>query len=260
MVLAGHTAAGRRRREVDDRFVDGASFLFCVAGNKHAVFVQSPSPLGFRRQRRCAGARPAPYRTVCAGMAGARPARRFVFMGRGLGASGSVSAVVAGLLDFVAPDTLGAASGWRTISQCANRRGVVVFEGRRIRRRALSGLLARRAMVIVERAAVSPAHTRLLLAFGGGMLMAFGAALAAAATAASTHRGCSSSRQLAFMLIVLRRLRVRLVCQRDGDDGTISVRAVFDPTSLVVAFIIGSASASPRAAGFGSARKPLSQF
>lgn len=131
----------------------------------------------------------------------------FVFMGRGLGASGSVSAVVAGLLHLVAPEHARSrewladylAGGANPFEEWLVFEGLGVFAGA-----LLSGLLARRAMVIVEKGARVSRATRLLLAFGGGMLMAFGAALA---------RGCTSGQALtggsllnlgswAFMLMV----------------------------------------------------------
>lgn len=114
----------------------------------------------------------------------------FVLMGRGLGASGSVSAVVAGAMNAVAPAHL-ASRGWLAgyVADGANPfKEWLVFEGLGVFAGALfSGLLARRAMVTVEKGPRVSRGARLLLAFGGGMLMALGAALG---------RGCTSGQAL----------------------------------------------------------------
>jgi uncharacterized protein len=131
----------------------------------------------------------------------------FVFMGRGLGASGAVSATVAGLLNFVAPghahklEWLSSylAEGTSPFKEWLVFEGVGVFAGALI-----SGLLAHRAMFVVEKGPRISRRARLLLAFAGGALIAFGAALA---------RGCTSGQALtggallnlgswAFMLMV----------------------------------------------------------
>jgi uncharacterized protein len=131
----------------------------------------------------------------------------FVLMGRGLGASGAVSAVLAGVLQFVAPEHAQSREWLASyIADGANPfKEWLVFEGLGVFAGALlSGLLARRAMFVVEKGARVSRGTRLLLAFGGGVLMAVGAALG---------RGCTSGQALtggallnlgswAFMLMV----------------------------------------------------------
>jgi uncharacterized protein len=114
----------------------------------------------------------------------------FVIMGRGLGASGGVSAVVAGLLNLVAPQHVAGrewlagyvAGGSNPFKEWLVFEGMGVFAGA-----LLSGLLARRATFIVEKGPHVSRGVRLLLAFAGGMLMAFGAALG---------RGCTSGQAL----------------------------------------------------------------
>ena len=114
----------------------------------------------------------------------------FVVMGRGLGASGGVSAVVAGLLGWVAPEHVRGRE-WLAgyVADGANPfKEWLVFEGMGVFAGALlSGLLARRALITVEKGPRVSRRTRFLLAFGGGMLMAFGAALG---------RGCTSGQAL----------------------------------------------------------------
>jgi uncharacterized protein len=114
----------------------------------------------------------------------------FVVMGRGLGASGGVSAVVAGLLQMVAPQHVAGrewlagylAGGSNPFKEWLVFEGIGVFAGA-----LLSGLLARRATVIIEKGPRASRGLRLLLAFAGGMVMAFGAALG---------RGCTSGQAL----------------------------------------------------------------
>jgi uncharacterized membrane protein YedE/YeeE len=114
----------------------------------------------------------------------------FVLMGRGLGASGGVSAVVAGALNAVAPEHT-ASREWLAgyVAGGANPfKEWLVFEGLGVFAGALfSGLLARRARVTVEKGPRVSRRSRLLLAFAGGMLMALGAALG---------RGCTSGQAL----------------------------------------------------------------
>lgn len=114
----------------------------------------------------------------------------FVVMGRGLGASGGASAVVAGLMNLVAPEHA-RRSEWLAghLAGGANPfKEWLVFEGIGVLVGALvSGLLARRAMFLVEKGPRVSRTRRMLLAFGGGMLMAFGAALG---------RGCTSGQAL----------------------------------------------------------------
>lgn len=114
----------------------------------------------------------------------------FVLMGRGLGASGGVSAVVAGLLNLVVPAHVNSrewlagyvAGGANPFKEWLVFEGMGVFAGA-----LLSGLLARRAMFMVEKGPRVSRAVRLLLAFAGGVLMAFGAALG---------RGCTSGQAL----------------------------------------------------------------
>lgn len=114
----------------------------------------------------------------------------FVVMGRGLGASGGVSAIVAGLMNLVAPSRA-TSNEWLSgyLAGGANPfKEWLVFEGLGVFAGALlSGLLARRATFIVEKGPRVSRSTRLLLAFAGGMIMAFGAALG---------RGCTSGQAL----------------------------------------------------------------
>jgi uncharacterized protein len=114
----------------------------------------------------------------------------FVVMGRGLGASGGVSAVVAGVLNLVAPRHV-AGNDWLSgyVANGSNPfKEWLVFEGMGVIAGALlSGLLARRAMFTVEKGPRVSRAARLLLAFAGGMLMALGAALG---------RGCTSGQAL----------------------------------------------------------------
>ena len=115
----------------------------------------------------------------------------FVVMGRGLGASGAVNALVAWMVHAVAPahamsraflaEYIGDGSvhplkSWLVFEV------VGVFAGA-----LLSGLLARRVLVAVERGPRAAVGLRLVLAFIGGATMAFGAALA---------RGCTSGQAL----------------------------------------------------------------
>ncbi len=114
----------------------------------------------------------------------------FVIMGRGLGASGGVSAAVAGLLDLVAPAHVRSrewlagylAGGSNPFKEWLVFEGLGVFIGA-----LLSGLVARRVVLSVEKGPRVTNLRRLLFAFVGGMVMAFGAALG---------RGCTSGQAL----------------------------------------------------------------
>jgi uncharacterized protein len=131
----------------------------------------------------------------------------FVFVGRGLGASGGASAVVAGALNAVAPQHAQSrewlagylADGANPFKEWLVFEGLGVFIGA-----LLSGLLARRFWVGIEKGPKVTTAMRLLMAFVGGMIMALGAALG---------RGCTSGQALtggsllnlgswAFMLMV----------------------------------------------------------
>jgi len=114
----------------------------------------------------------------------------FVTMGRGLGASGGFNAIVAFLLDEVAQEHAKTrewlagylVAGTSPLKEWLFFEIVGVFTGALI-----SGLLARRVQVGVEKGPRVGVRARLLMAFGGGMLMAVGAALA---------RGCTSGQGL----------------------------------------------------------------
>jgi uncharacterized membrane protein YedE/YeeE len=115
----------------------------------------------------------------------------YVVMGRGLGASGAINALVAWLVHLVAPahaasraflaDYIGDGSTHPL-------KAWLVFEVMGVCAGALlSGLLAHRVAATVERGPRATIGLRLALAFTGGATMAFGAALA---------RGCTSGQAL----------------------------------------------------------------
>jgi uncharacterized protein len=114
----------------------------------------------------------------------------FVVMGRGLGASGAFNAIVAFLMDTFAPEHAKTrewlagylVAGTSPLKEWLFFEIVGVFTGALI-----SGLLARRVSVVVEKGPRASVRARLLMAFAGGMLMAIGAALA---------RGCTSGQAL----------------------------------------------------------------
>jgi len=115
----------------------------------------------------------------------------FVAMGRGLGASGAFSALVAWALDLVAPRYVAANEylapyiGDRSTHPL---KAWLVFEVIGVFAGALlSGLLAGRVRRTVEKGPRVSVGVRLALAFAGGMLMAVGADLA---------RGCTSGQAL----------------------------------------------------------------
>jgi len=114
----------------------------------------------------------------------------FVVMGRGLGASGGFNAVIAFLLNAVAPahaqtrEWLGGylVEGTSPLKEWLFFEVIGVFAGA-----MLSALLAHRFRVDVEKGPRVATGARLALAFVGGTLMAVGAALA---------RGCTSGQGL----------------------------------------------------------------
>lgn len=132
----------------------------------------------------------------------------FVIMGRGLGASGAFSSTVAWLTNLVAPahaqanEYLGEYIGDGSTHPL---KAWLVFEVIGVAAGALlSGILAGRARLAVEKGPRVSTAVRLACAFVGGGLMAFGAHLA---------RGCTSGQALtggallnvgswAFMLMV----------------------------------------------------------
>ena len=115
----------------------------------------------------------------------------FIVMGRGLGASGAFSSTLAWLVNLVAPahaqaneyfqDYLGDGSSHPL-------KAFLVFEVVGVIAGALlSGLLAGRVHLTVEKGPRVSTTLRLVCAFAGGILMAFGAHLA---------RGCTSGQAL----------------------------------------------------------------
>lgn len=115
----------------------------------------------------------------------------FVVMGRGLGASGAFSATAAWALNAVAP---GYVAGNEFLEPYIGDgsthplKAWLVFEVIGVFLGALvSGLLAGRMKVMVEKGPRATRRARLWLAFGGGALMAVGAHLA---------RGCTSGQAL----------------------------------------------------------------
>jgi hypothetical protein len=131
----------------------------------------------------------------------------FVFVGRGLGASGAVTAAVTAGLHAVAPDhahSLEWLSG-RLIGDERPLEDWLVFEGLGLFFGALlSGLLARRAFVSVEKGPRVSIRARLAGAFAGGALMAVGAALALGCTSGQALSGGAllNVGSWAFMLMV----------------------------------------------------------
>ncbi len=115
----------------------------------------------------------------------------FVVMGRGLGASGAFSATAAWALNAVAPSYVAGNEFLEPYIGDGSTHPLkawLVFEVLGVFLGALiSGLLAGRMKVMVERGPRARRTTRLWLAFGGGALMALGAHLA---------RGCTSGQAL----------------------------------------------------------------
>ncbi len=115
----------------------------------------------------------------------------FVIMGRGLGASGAFSATVAWVLNAIAPAYVAGNEFLEPyIGDGATHplKAWLVFEVLGVFAGALiSGLLAGRVKVMVEKGPRVSPSVRLALAFCGGMLMAIGAHLA---------RGCTSGQAL----------------------------------------------------------------
>jgi len=115
----------------------------------------------------------------------------FVVMGRGLGASGAFSAAVAWAVNSLAPSSV---EGNEFLERYIGDRSThplktwVIFEVLGVFIGAfISGLLAGRTAVMVEKGPRASRAMRLWLAFGGGALMAIGADLA---------RGCTSGQAL----------------------------------------------------------------
>ncbi len=114
----------------------------------------------------------------------------FVVMGRGLGASGAATAVVAAAMKAAAPEHAQSrewlsgylAGGASPLKEWLVFEVLGVFAGALI-----SGLLAHRVKVSVEKGPRVSTGWRLAMAFTGGALMAIGAAFA---------RGCTSGQAL----------------------------------------------------------------
>jgi uncharacterized membrane protein YedE/YeeE len=114
----------------------------------------------------------------------------FVFMGRGLGASGAFSSTVAWLMDLVAPAHARASEYYGQYLSDGTHplKAWLVFEVLGLAAGALfSGLLAGRVRLTVEKGPRVGNGPRLAAAFAGGALMAIGAHLA---------RGCTSGQAL----------------------------------------------------------------
>jgi hypothetical protein len=115
----------------------------------------------------------------------------FVVMGRGLGATGASNALVAWLINAVAPAHVQAnefLSGYIGDGSVHPLKAWLVFEVLGVAVGAfVSGKLAHRVLASVERGPRVTASARLLMAFLGGATMAVGAALA---------RGCTSGQAL----------------------------------------------------------------
>jgi len=115
----------------------------------------------------------------------------FVVMGRGLGASGAFSSLVATGTNTVAPAHAQANeyySGYLGDGTTSPLKDWLVFEVLGVFAGGfVSGSLAHRVKKTVEKGPRATTRSRMLFAFGGGMLMGFGAKLA---------RGCTSGQAL----------------------------------------------------------------
>lgn len=114
----------------------------------------------------------------------------FVVMGRGLGASGAFTSVVAAGVKAVAPSHAQSSSFYREYlpANASPFKDWLVFEvAGVIVGGFISGLLAGRVKRSIDRGPQSSASLRLTLAFAGGVIMGFGAKLA---------RGCTSGQAL----------------------------------------------------------------
>jgi hypothetical protein len=115
----------------------------------------------------------------------------FVFVGRGLGASGAFNSTIAWLVSIVAPRYAASSeflSPYLGGGVSHPLKAWLVFElVGAFAGAMMSGLLAHRVKVVIEKGPRISTAARLGLAFLGGGLMAFGAALA---------RGCTSGQAL----------------------------------------------------------------
>ena len=115
----------------------------------------------------------------------------FVILGRGLGASGAFSAFLAWLMSFASPDYVtsnAVHSGYwnegRPLMAFLVFLTVGSFTGA-----AVSGWLAGRSAFVVEHGPRISTGARLVLAFAGGAIMAFGAKLASGCTSGQALTG-----------------------------------------------------------------------
>ena len=115
----------------------------------------------------------------------------FVILGRGLGASGAFSALLVWLMSFASPDYVtsnAVHSGYwnegRPLMAFLVFLTVGSFAGA-----AVSGWLAGRSTLVVERGPRISTAARLALAFAGGAIMAFGAKLASGCTSGQALTG-----------------------------------------------------------------------
>jgi hypothetical protein len=115
----------------------------------------------------------------------------FVLVGRGLGASGAFSSIIAWAVNLVAPEHARGnefIAGYLGDGSSSPLKSWLLFEVVGVFAGAMfSGLIAGRAKVMTEKGPRVSVRTRLVMAFAGGVLMAFGAALA---------RGCTSGQAL----------------------------------------------------------------
>jgi hypothetical protein len=152
---------------------------------------------------------PAPYANpYLAGMGlGLVLLAAFVLVGRGLGASGAVTAVVAWALNLVSPSHargLEWLSGRLATGESPLKEWLVFEETGAFLGALLSGLLARRFALTVEKGPRASTRARLAMAFLGGALMAVGAAFALGCTSGQALTGGAllNLGSWAFMLMV----------------------------------------------------------
>ncbi|TAK67580.1 MAG: hypothetical protein EPO24_00320 [Bacteroidetes bacterium] len=114
----------------------------------------------------------------------------FVIMGRGLGASGAITSVVAVGVNAVSPSHAQGSAFYREyLPENKNplKDWLVVEVAGLVIGGFISGLFSRRIKLTVDKGANASNRQRLLLAFFGGIIMGFGSKLA---------RGCTSGQAL----------------------------------------------------------------
>jgi uncharacterized membrane protein YedE/YeeE len=132
----------------------------------------------------------------------------FVIMGRGLGASGAMSSLLAWFIDLVAPAHARANEVYTSYLENGfghPLKSWLVFEVIGVALGGLlSGVLAHRVRRTIERGPRIGSRSRLLLAFTGGALMGVGAKLARGCTSGQALSGGAllSAGAWAFMLMV----------------------------------------------------------